>query len=73
MILINVHISSGYAWFPQKEGYQCPPDTNTVNRGGSDEPLFVKVESQWLWKQNIFYYYVSCKLISNVLTAGEHF
>ena len=36
----------GYAWFPQKEGYQCPPDTNTVNRGGSDEPLFVKVESQ---------------------------
>merc|ERR1712221_38924 len=42
----NAGQNSGYAWFPQKEGYQCPPDTNTVNRGGSDEPLFVKVESQ---------------------------
>ena len=36
----------GYAWFPQKDGYRYPPDTNSVNRGGSDEHLFVKVVSQ---------------------------
>jgi len=44
--------TAGYAWFPENDGYPCPPNTNTVNDGKNDQVLDVKIESEEICTAN---------------------
>jgi len=42
---VGAYPIAGYAWFPENDGYPCPPYTNTVNDGKNDQVFNVKIES----------------------------